>query len=139
MQRNFNVNIFKVVFPRSFNFNELHPFTTLQRKLNITDVVQVLTRQAFGISIQGAEITLEHNLSAMMACERAYINDLVGGPDDLFIMLHNNDRIPQIAQTKQNTDQALGVARMKTDAGLIQNIHRSDKVASKCGGKVNAL
>ncbi len=96
VQWDLNIYIFQVVLPCPFDFDKLQPFPSFRRQFDVTDMVQVLTCQAFGIGVQGAEITLENNLASIVACKRADVDDLVGRPDDLLIMLNNDDRVPEI-------------------------------------------
>ncbi len=54
-------------------------------------------------------------------------------------MFHDDHRIAEIAQLAKHPDQPGRVARMQSDAGLVENIERTRQVAAERRGEVDAL
>ena len=54
-------------------------------------------------------------------------------------MLHHHDRIAQGLQLAQDPDQLVRIARMEADAGLVEDVERTDQAAAQGGGNVDAL
>ena len=51
------------------------------------------------------------------------VDEIVGIADNIFIVLYDNDRVAKVAELLENADETESVARMKTDARLIEDIH----------------
>jgi hypothetical protein len=59
--------------------------------------------------------TLIDHLAAAFAGAGAQVNDVVGGADDIGVMLDDQDRVAEVAQVFENADQFARVAAVKTD------------------------
>src|SRR3954467_8480457 len=70
---------------------------------------------------------------------RTQIDHGVGGFDGVGIVLDNEHRVAQVAKRFENVDQALGVTRMQTDRGLIENVESADEVRTERSGQLDAL
>ena len=66
--------------------------------------------------------TCGDDLTALLAGARTHVQDIIGGHHGLFVVLHDKNGVPQIAQVLQGLDQAGIIALMQADAGLIQYI-----------------
>ena len=77
--------------------------------------------------------------SAVLSCTRPEIDHKIGVFDHLAIMFHDNERIPQVAQLLQRSDQALVVTLMQPDTRFIQDIQHSDKLGTDLRGQADPL
>ena len=66
-----------------------------------------------------------HDLTAVDTGTRSHIHNVVRLPHGVFIMLHHDQGIAQIAQAFHRGDQLVVVALVQTDAGLIQHIQHA--------------
>ena len=57
----------------------------------------------------------------------------------VWIMLDDENGVAEIAETLEDVDEALGVARVQADGGLIQNIERADEMRTQRRGQLDAL
>src|ERR1700719_55279 len=62
----------------------------------------------------------EHDFSAVFAGARSDIEYPICGPNHLRIVLDHDQRIAGVAQAVHDADDAVDVARMQADGGLIQ-------------------
>ena len=69
----------------------------------------------------------------------ADVNQKVGGPHGILIMLDNDDGIAQIAQVLQSPEQLVVVPLMKTDAGLIKDIGNAHQPRTYLRRQTDAL
>ncbi len=82
---------------------------------------------------------MRHHLAAMYAGPRPQIDDVVGLPDRVLIMLDHDDRIAEIAQIHQRVEQPLVVALVQADRGFIEDIHDADQARPDLARQPNAL
>ena len=82
---------------------------------------------------------LRHDLTAVHACARTQIDHVVRLPDRLFVMLHHDHRVAEIAQIDQRVEQTLIVALMQADRGLIEDVHDADQTGADLAREADAL
>ena len=80
-----------------------------------------------------------HQFATMDSGSRPHIQDIVGGPDGVFVMLHHDDRIAGIPQATNRLQQPVVVALMQSDAGLIQDVEHPHQSGADLGRQANAL
>ena len=54
-------------------------------------------------------------------------------------MLHHHDGVAQVAQRLEHADEALGVAAVEADGGLVEDVERTHQGAAQRRGQVDAL
>ena len=69
--------------------------------------------------------TLGDHFAAKASRAGAQIDDVVGRLDGLFVVLDDDDRVAQVAETAQRGQQALVVPLMQADAGLVQDVEHA--------------
>ncbi len=69
----------------------------------------------------------------------AEIEQIVRGVDRVRIVLDDENRVAQIAQTFENRDQPVRVARMQSDRRFIQHVQRADQMRAQRRRQLNAL
>src|SRR6266567_2593210 len=68
------------------------------------------------------DAALSNNFTAARACAWAEIDNVIGGPNRFFVVFNYDDRIAEIAQSPQCSEQSRVVAVVYTDARHVQNV-----------------
>src|SRR5207253_8711736 len=71
------------------------------------------------------ESALCHDLASTRPRAGTQIDDVVRSPNRLFIMLHHDHGIPEIAQFSQCSKQTCVVALMQADARFVENVENA--------------
>ncbi len=58
---------------------------------------------------------------------------------DVGIVLHDHDRVAEVAQFLENPDEAPGVAAVQADRGLIEHVAGAHEARAQAGGQLDAL
>ena len=69
----------------------------------------------------------------------AEVDDVVGGPHRVFVVLDDDDRVAQVAQPAERVEQPVVVARVQADRRLVENVEHADQAAADLAGQANAL
>ncbi|OAV70544.1 hypothetical protein Barb7_03258 [Bacteroidales bacterium Barb7] len=64
------------------------------------------------LRVKPAEFALKNHLAAKPSGIRPDVNHIIGSPYDFLVMLHHNDRIPQLLQLSQYLNEQLRIPRM---------------------------
>jgi hypothetical protein len=81
-----------------------------------------------------------NNLSALIACTGADVDDPVTGCDDLHIVLYNNDRVAGYDKVLQLALEALDIGWMKTGGGLVKDVESVAALGTlELGGQFHTL
>ena len=83
--------------------------------------------------------SLRDDLAAVNARARAHVDDIIGGQDRVFVMLDDDHRIAEIAQTPQRLQQTRVVALMQADRGLVEHIKHAREAGADLRGQTDAL
>src|SRR5208337_358643 len=67
------------------------------------------------------------------------IEDAIRGLNGVRIMLDDEDGVAEIAETLQDVDEALRVARVQANGGLVQDVKRADEMRTQRRGQLDAL
>jgi hypothetical protein len=67
------------------------------------------------------------------------INDLVGCPDYILVVLHNDYGIAQVAKRLKYFDKVGGIFRMESDTGFVEDIHGPYQTAAQGRSQVYSL
>ena len=69
----------------------------------------------------------------------AHVNAMVSCANHVFVVLHHNHAVANVAQMLERVDQAVVVALVQTNAGLIQHIHHTRQPRTDLRRQTNAL
>ena len=69
----------------------------------------------------------------------ADVHDLIGGAHDAGFVFNNDDGVAGLAEFFEDTNEAVGVARVEADAGFVQNKERVDQSRAEAGGEIDAF
>ncbi len=78
-------------------------------------------------------------MAAMDARARAHIDQVIGMFHGVFIMLDDDDGVAQLAQMFEGGEQALVIALVQADGGLVQHIDHAGKAGADLRGEADAL
>ena len=135
---------FVVIFLRlclSAPTTDTNPFGLRRR---VGSVTNVSPRRYFPVNEAGSAITCfgvpcAMMLPAMCSCPRSHIDNMVGRRHGLCVVLDDNDRIAEIAQSNERLQQPTIIALMKPDRRLVQNVEDTDESRPDLRGEPNAL
>ena len=100
---------------------------------------QIPSRQRLGSRHDLCRRSFGNHSAAQPPCSRPKIQHIVRGTDRIFIVLHYQHSIAQIAQPRQRLDQPHVVALMQSDRRLIEHIQHSAQPRTNLRGQPNAL
>jgi len=80
-----------------------------------------------------------HDHAPLAAAARAEVEGMVGRVHDVAIMLHDDERVAQVAELAHRPDQAMRVARMEADRRLVEHVEHAREAAAHLGGEANPL
>ena len=87
-------------------------------------------------SVTGPET---HDLAAVLAGPRADVDDPVGGPDGVLVVLDHDQRVAEVPQPDQRLDQAVVVPLVQPDGRLVEHVQHADQAGADLGGEPDAL
>ena len=83
--------------------------------------------------------SLRHHLAATLARAGTDVDDVVGAPDRLFVVLHDHQRVALLAELVQGIEQDPVVARMQSDRRLVEHVAHALQVGAQLRGQPDAL
>ena len=75
----------------------------------------------------------------MLTGARTDVDDVVGDPDGLFVVLDHDDRVPEVAQAQEGVDELAVVPLVQPDGGLVQHVQDTDQTAADLAGETDPL
>src|SRR5699024_7074050 len=101
--------------------------------------VSVLTRQRAGLAPDFIGAALGDDMPPMFAGSWAHIDDVIGVADHVLVVFYNDDAITQITQFAQGLNEAVIIALVQANRGLIQYVHDACQARTDLTGQTNAL
>ena len=93
----------------------------------------------FGAAMMSAGVPGRYDAPAMNASARADINYMVGGQDRVFVMLHDDHGVAEIAQMSEGFKQAFIVALVQADGGFVENVQYAGQAGADLRGEADTL
>ena len=81
----------------------------------------------------------DDDLAAVLARAGTDVDDVIGDPDRLLVVLDDDHRVAQVAQPHEGLDQALVVALVQADRRLVEDVQHADQPAADLRGEADAL
>ena len=100
---------------------------------------QVTSRDRIGVGQQLLARPGEDQLAAVLSRAGPQVEDMVGSQNCLGIVLHDYQRVAEIAQALQNSNQPVGIARVQADRRLVEHIQRAHEMRAERRGELDAL
>jgi len=139
-QRDIDIDVLKVVLPRT---PDRDPATETQPSLgghgHALAPGEIGPGQAVGVLHDLLQRAFGHDLPAMLARARPQIDDPVGVADGLVIVLHDQQRVAQVAHLLQRADQAQVIALVEADGRLVQHVEHAGQAAADLRRQADAL
>ena len=88
---------------------------------------------------QQLERTVGDDLAAVLTGPRADVDDPVGGPDGLLVVLDHEDRVAEVAQPRQRGDQLRVVALVEPDRWLVEDVQHAHQRGPDLGREPDPL
>ena len=79
------------------------------------------------------------NLSSIDSSPGAKVYEVIGRLNNLRVMFHHYNRVPYVPEAPEDCNESVGIAGMKADRRLVQDIHGAHQGASKRRHKVHPL
>ena len=139
-ERNADINIFEIVGAGAVN--RQHPAIALAAMLGNRDkfaAAKIGTGNRCRHLLNFFYRTLSYYFTAMLACSRTDVDNLVGSIHRFLVMLNNNQRIAQIAQMLECFQQLTVIALVQADARFVQNIQYACQAAAYLRCQTDAL
>jgi hypothetical protein len=83
--------------------------------------------------------SVKRNLSTPLAGARAHIDHTVGGLHHGRVMFHHHQSVARVTQALHGHNNAVHVARVQANTGLVQHKQRVHQRGTQGSGQVNAL
>ena len=80
-----------------------------------------------------------HHLAAAHARAGAEIDDVIGAPDGVFVVLDHDQRIAVFGQLGQRIEQHAVVARMQADGGFVEHVAHTLQIGAELRREPDAL
>ena len=139
IERKAYVHAFQIVFAGACDFNILIPRATAFGHGNGFLAQKITHGVAVAVFLQIFHVSLVDNLAAQTSGLGTDVDDIIGGPDDFFVMFHHDHRIAQLLQLAQDVYQLVRVAAVKSDARFVQNVETAHKTASQGSCQIDTL
>ncbi len=77
--------------------------------------------------------------AAELAGAGTEVEEVVGGADDVGVVLDDEDGVAEVAELFHDADELGGVAGVQADGGLVEHVERADETRAERGGELDAL
>ena len=79
------------------------------------------------------------DLAAVLAGAGADVDDPVGGPDGVLVVLDHDQGVAEVLEPDQGLDQPVVVALVQADARLVEHVEHAHEAGADLGGQPDAL
>ena len=83
--------------------------------------------------------SLHHDRASVDPRSGAHLHQVVGGADRVLVVLHDDDRVPDVAQALQRGDHLHVVLRVQADARLVEHVEHSHQPRPDLRGQPDPL
>ena len=83
--------------------------------------------------------TTENELAALLTASGADLDEIIGGADDRFLMLHDEQCVAAGSQLVHDLDELVGIARMQAHAGFVEDEKRIHQRGAEAGREIDTL
>src|SRR5690606_35083149 len=115
------------------------PRGALRRVADLLATGQVLAGQRVRMLHHLVRSALGHHPAAVHPGAGADIDHVVGEADGVLVVLDDYHRVAQVAQVGEGAQQALVVALVQADGGLVEDVHDAHQAGADLAGQADAL
>ncbi len=139
-ERDLRADVLQVVGAGAFDADvEAVALAPLLRHLDPAGAGEVLAGEAVRVVENVLQLPLRDDLAAVDARAGAEIDDMVGGADGVLVMLDHDDGVAEIAQALERDQQAVIVALVEADGGLVEHVEHAREARADLAGEADAL
>ena len=106
---------------------------------DLLSTAEILAGDRLGAGTEIVHRSRADHLSAVDAGARADVDDMVRRAHGLFVMLHHNQGISQVAQPVQGLQELCVVSLVQADAGFVQDIQHAHQAGPDLGRQTDPL
>ncbi|MNS71702.1 hypothetical protein D3C72_1050800 [compost metagenome] len=93
--------------------------------LDLLHAREVLAGERLGVGRHLGVGALRHHAPAVHAGAGAHVDHVVGGVDHVLVVLDHDHAVADVAQVFERADEAVVVALVQADAGLVEHVHHA--------------
>ena len=82
---------------------------------------------------------LGDDVPAVLPGAGADVEDVVGDPDRVLVVLHDDQGVAHVPKPEQGLDQSLVVTLVEADRGLVEDVEHPDQAGPDLGGEPDPL
>ncbi len=124
-ERNLDVNTLQIVLGGPENPQALRCRTASDGgHRNGQLVAQILGGKRPRFLEETAEAARIHDAPPLLTRTEPHVDDHVGNPDGIGVMLHDQHGVPLVAQLTEDRDQPFVVAGVQSDGGFVEHVER---------------
>ena len=143
-ERKPHIQVPQVMLPRAFDDDRRAIARAIDRSALLGDryrgpAAQVSAGQRLGRRLHFCGPADGCDFAAPFSRPGPEIDQMIGGLDDLSVMLDQNERVAQVAQMLERSEQAGVIAGVQSDRRLVEDIENTRQSAADLAGKTNAL
>ena len=79
------------------------------------------------------------DVAAMDSGAGAHVDDVIGGSDRVLVMLDDDHRVAEVAQAPEGDEQAVVVALVEADRGLVEHVEHARQAGADLAGEADSL
>ena len=112
----------------------IHPFVFLWDPFGKAghSIPQISGREGIFVFQKSFNISLKDDMATPLTGPRTKINDFIGCPDHIGVMLYHNDRISYLSQLLEGLKETVGIPCVETDTRFIQYVKGFGQSRSQC-------
>ena len=135
-----HIDVFKVIVPCApYNNRLFFRRAPCGGRIDTEPAREILAGMRIWIIGDFERGALGDHLAAMNARAGAEVDDIIGGPDGVFVMFDHDDGIAEITQAFKRGDKALVIALVQADTGFIEDVKNPHETGTDLGGQANPL
>ena len=100
-------------------------FAALRRDLHLQFAFEILAGERVGVSHHLVGRSLGDDLAAVDSGAGTDVEYVIRLQDRVFVVLHDDHRVAEVAQALQRSEQAFVVALMQADRGLVEHVENA--------------
>ena len=134
-----DIDLLEVVLPTACKAYEPIALPALCGNLDPEVAGKIAPGERVGVSRYGIGRPFRDDLAAVKPGPRSHIHDPVGAPDRLFVVLHHDKGVPEIAEALQCLEELSVVALVQPYGGLIEDVEHPGQVRSDLRSEAYSL
>ena len=110
-----------------------------QRQRDLAAADEILAGQALGRGQDLGRRAFGHHQAAVDAGAGAHVDHVVGLADRVLVVLDHDHRVAEVAQVLERLEQAVVVALVEPDRGLVEHVEHAGEARADLRGEPDAL